>query len=306
MLTYSIAEWDSLYENHETRKRKTLFWVLVPNGHDSLGFCEIMERDDGLEVFGAWNLILQIASRCSSRGLLVNNKGRAYSARDIAKKGRTREASIENALGVLVEIGWLSVEGEPDKPQATPKPKKTRAGKSAASAATPAASADIAADRAGTSADRAASPAASADISRRVGNIAAAPSGSKKERKKERKTPLTPQGEKGEGGEFPEALKTEKFRIAWARWESYLTESGKPLTATRRKVQLEALAEKGEDEAATALVTAMMRGFQAPARVDSSAKGKAAAPDPDPDLDEAKRDSDEAIAKAMAMAEGDG
>ena len=100
-------------------------------------------------------------------------------------------------------------------------------------------------------------------------------------------------------------MNTAKFRIAWARWETYLTESGKPLTPTRRKVQLEALAEKGEDGAATALVTAMMRGFQAPARVDSSPKGKAPAPDPDPDLGEAKRDSDEAIAKAMAMAEGD-
>ena len=289
MQTYSIADWNDLYENHETRKRKTLFWVLVPNGHDSLGFCEIMERDDGLEVFGAWNLILQIGSRCSSRGLLVNNKGRPYSARDIAKKGRTREASIENALGVLVDVGWLEVEGEPE---ASPKKKKTRAGKSAASAASPA--------------DRAASPADDADISRRVGNIDAAPSGSKKERKKERKPPPTPRGGKGEGGEIPEALKTEKFRLAWSRWETYLTETGKPLTATRRKVQLEALAEKGEDGATTALVTAMMRGFQAPARVDSSAKGKAAAPDPDPDLDEAKRESDEAIAKAMAMAEGDG
>ena len=278
MITYSIAEWDSLYENHETRKRKTLFWVLVPNGHDSLGFCEIMERDDGLEVFGAWNLILQMASRCSTRGQLVNNKGRPYSARDIAKKSRTREASIENALGVLVEVGWLAAEGEND-PQ--PKPKKTRAGRASGE------SADTSGESAATPADRAGTSAESADIAAdRAGGR-----GSKKERKKERKTPLPPKGGKGEGGEFPDALKTEKFRITWARWESYLTESGKPLTATRRKVQL---------------VTAMMRGFQAPARVDSSAKGKAAAPDPDPDLDEAKRDSDEAIAKAMAMAEGEG
>jgi hypothetical protein len=306
MITYSIAEWDSLYENHETRKRKTLFWVLVPNGHDSLGFCEIMERDDGLEVFGAWNLILQMASRCSTRGQLVNNKGRPYSARDIAKKSRSREASIENALGVLVEVGWLAAEGEND-PQ--PKPKKTRAGRAAESAATPARSADTSGESADTSGESAATPADRAATSAESADIAAdraGGSGSKKERKKERKTPLPPKGGKGEGGDVPDALNTEKFRIAWARWESYLTESGKPLTATRRKVQLEALAEKGEDGATTALVTAMMRGFQAPARVDSSAKGKAPAPDPDPDLDEAKRDSDEAIAKAMAMAEGKG
>ena len=109
-MIYSVTDWGELYENHETRKRKSLFWVLVPNSHDSLGFVEIMERPDGLEVFGAWNLILQVASKCPVRGLLANAKGRPYTAREIAKKTRANADQIENALKVLVEIGWIHAE----------------------------------------------------------------------------------------------------------------------------------------------------------------------------------------------------
>lgn len=241
MTVYSVTDWGELYENHETRKRKSLFWVLVPNSHDSLGFVEIMERDDGLEVFGAWNLILQVASKCPVRGLLANAKGRPYTAKEIAKKTRAEAEQIENALEVLTEIGWIHAEDAAD-----------HAGTSARHAAT-------SADHAAMSADRAAT------------------SGSKKERKKEKeeRPPLIPpRGDEGEGGEMPSALKSKKFGDVWARWLAYHEEQGRPLAPTRAQQQLEDLATRGEAAAIEAIVTALMRGWQSPAKTDKAAKSE--------------------------------
>ncbi len=51
-MVYSVRDWAELYENAETRKRKQLGWVLVPNRHDSLAFCKLMAQGaEGLKAF---------------------------------------------------------------------------------------------------------------------------------------------------------------------------------------------------------------------------------------------------------------
>lgn len=75
MTAYRIANWDRLYENSETRKIKRLSWVPTRNKHDGLGF-RLMVRDPRkVELFCAWNLILQIASKGEGkeRGTLVRD-----------------------------------------------------------------------------------------------------------------------------------------------------------------------------------------------------------------------------------------
>lgn len=110
-MVYSVRDWAELYENAETRKRKQLGWVLVPNRHDSLAFCKLMAQGaEGLKAFAIWNLVLQIASRgpASRRGLLMSDDGIPYTALDIAIKTRTNEADVAPALEILVGIGWLT------------------------------------------------------------------------------------------------------------------------------------------------------------------------------------------------------
>jgi hypothetical protein len=71
----------------------------------------VIALDDGLAVFGAWNLILQVAGKCKQRGLLTADTGRPLTAQDIAMKTGAPAAVIERALQVLAseEVGWLLV-----------------------------------------------------------------------------------------------------------------------------------------------------------------------------------------------------
>lgn len=83
---YKIAGWSDRYETHESRKLKKLAWVAVPNGHDSLGYRKITREPDACDLFAAWVLILQVASKASTvegRGTLQNG-ATEYSPEDLA------------------------------------------------------------------------------------------------------------------------------------------------------------------------------------------------------------------------------
>lgn len=67
---YRIRDWNIHYETHETRKLKNLRWIPMPNKHDGLTFKKIASRKDRCEIFTAWILMLQIASKCPVRGQL--------------------------------------------------------------------------------------------------------------------------------------------------------------------------------------------------------------------------------------------
>jgi hypothetical protein len=102
-----IVGWSDYFETNESRKIVKLNWVATPNGHDSIAFCELLTHANGLAHYGAWNLILQLASKCPTRGLLKNGKGIAYTARTIAMVTRAPERIVAEALERLVAIGWL-------------------------------------------------------------------------------------------------------------------------------------------------------------------------------------------------------
>lgn len=60
---YAISHWQEVFETAETRKLKHLRWVPVPNKHDGLGFRRIARERDRCELFTAWNLMVQVASK---------------------------------------------------------------------------------------------------------------------------------------------------------------------------------------------------------------------------------------------------
>lgn len=111
---YSIAHWDELYETPETRKLLRLKWVPTPNKHDGLGFRRMVNQSDRSDLFAAWNLILQVASkgqRDRERGKLMRN-GAVLSAGDLSLMTGFPEKVFMRALTFFSrEIGWLVSSG---------------------------------------------------------------------------------------------------------------------------------------------------------------------------------------------------
>lgn len=102
-----IVNWTKYYETSESRKTAKLSWVATPNGHDSIAYRDLMAHQDGMAHYGAWNLILQVASRAPQRGLLVTGTGRAHTARTLALITGANIQLMEAAIKRLLEVGWL-------------------------------------------------------------------------------------------------------------------------------------------------------------------------------------------------------
>ena len=117
---YRIAEWDTTYENAQSRKCKKVSWVPVPNKHDGAAYRRIAAMKNGAEIFAAWILILQVASKCPKRGLLANSDGIPYDAEDLSLKTGFPKRIFEKALQILSQhrISWLVVDWE--RPASTP------------------------------------------------------------------------------------------------------------------------------------------------------------------------------------------
>jgi len=238
-MTYRVRDWERLFETSETRKRKFLSWVLVPNSHDSLGFCQLMGRPDGLEVFAVWCLVLQLASRCTVRGTLASGKGKPYSSFDISTMVRAPVDKVEPALDILIEVGWLE---------------------SATSCESHADTLESHADTSGND-----------SAGRRTKK-------EREERKKER-TPPTPQGAKGRGSYvIPNELDHPEFHRAWEAWVEYRQEMGKPLLSSSAKAQLDDLVVCGPAMAVERIKSAIMRSWQAPANLEGKEIAKTVDP----------------------------
>ena len=106
---YQIRDWDENFEVAQTRKVAKLQWVAMPVKHDGLSFRRLMAHPDGLECFGVWNLLVQVAGKCSSRGVLATSDGRPLTAKDISVITGGEESGIETAMQVLSspDIAWL-------------------------------------------------------------------------------------------------------------------------------------------------------------------------------------------------------
>lgn len=107
---YEIVEWDATYECSQSRKEQRNRWVAIPNKHDGRGFNRIALHKKSVELFAAWILIVQVASKMPVRGVLSDKDG-PLTAEDIALKTRFPSHIFELALSYLIlpEIGWMRV-----------------------------------------------------------------------------------------------------------------------------------------------------------------------------------------------------
>jgi len=105
---YRVVGWDA-FENHESRKLKTLSWIAMPNHHDGAGYRSLIGRPNGAALYGAWCVLVQIASRCPPpRGRIVSPGGPLGSL-ELALKTGFPAAIFEELFTVACDpsVGWL-------------------------------------------------------------------------------------------------------------------------------------------------------------------------------------------------------
>lgn len=114
MPTITIRDWDRHFENNRTRELAAgLKWVPMPTGHDGAGYTELLDHPNGAAHFGAWCALVQVAAKCSPRGVLARSAaeppGRPLDATDLARMTRIPRQVIEEAIPRLAGIGWIDV-----------------------------------------------------------------------------------------------------------------------------------------------------------------------------------------------------
>ncbi len=108
-ICYAIKDWDKHFENSESRKIKSLTWVPVKNKHDGKGYRRVCQHPKSIQVFCAWNLLVQVASKMPVRGLLRDDDG-PLTTSDLSAKTGFPESIFAEAFKVLpdIKIGWLT------------------------------------------------------------------------------------------------------------------------------------------------------------------------------------------------------
>lgn len=105
---YVVKDWQKLFENNRSRTVENLRWVCVPNKHDGEGYATVMEQENAAELFAAWVLILQVASKCQERGTLMREDGTPMTAKTLAMKTRAEKSWFEDALNFFTtKVKWL-------------------------------------------------------------------------------------------------------------------------------------------------------------------------------------------------------
>lgn len=105
---YGVKDWEKHFENSESRKVKSLTWLPVKNKHDGKGYRRVVAHPRSVQVFCAWCLMIQVASKMPTRGLLLDEDG-PITASDLAFMTGFPEAIFDMAFEVLADpkIGWL-------------------------------------------------------------------------------------------------------------------------------------------------------------------------------------------------------
>lgn len=111
MKLYKIRNWSTLFENNRSRTVEKLSWVSVPNRHDGENYSALIASKDGAEIFAAWVLIIQVASKCQPRGSLLRGDGTPHNPASLSVKTRAPEKWFEKCLVYLEKFtDWIDVE----------------------------------------------------------------------------------------------------------------------------------------------------------------------------------------------------
>jgi hypothetical protein len=115
MTAFRIKNWNDYFEKSQGRRCAKMTWVAIPNKHDGKGFRRIAKHDSATELFAAWILIIEVASKMPTRGLLVDEDG-PLTPEDLGDMTGFPESIFHLAFTVLTQpaIGWIErVAGSP-------------------------------------------------------------------------------------------------------------------------------------------------------------------------------------------------
>lgn len=116
MQVYTVARWKELYETRDTRRkaRGKLPWVKAPTNFAAEHYAELVEGPGGAARYGVWCAIRGLAALCCEDGWhrdgrLVRDDGSPHDAASIARITRLPREAVEDAIPVLIRIGWLEI-----------------------------------------------------------------------------------------------------------------------------------------------------------------------------------------------------
>ena len=109
-----VKDWDKHFEIAQSRKHpdRKHSWVAVPNKHDGETYALLWQQENAAEIFAAWILILQVASKSHPRGTLVRADGSPLDAGALALKTRAPKHIFDRAMPFLINLGWLESYGD--------------------------------------------------------------------------------------------------------------------------------------------------------------------------------------------------
>jgi len=88
---------------------ETMRWVPVPNKHDGDGLTALLDHPNAAAHYGAWHMILQVASKCQVRGTLLRATGQPHDSKSLSRMTRLPRAVFDEVIPRLLsdEIGWM-------------------------------------------------------------------------------------------------------------------------------------------------------------------------------------------------------
>lgn len=118
MIKYRISNWEETFEVSQSKRCEVMKWIALPYNPSSYGFCALMERPDGPEIYGIFCVLALEASQSRTRGELTRGSREIpHDARSLSVKLRVKEAKLKTAIQVLSsdEIGWIEAEIIPEE-----------------------------------------------------------------------------------------------------------------------------------------------------------------------------------------------
>lgn len=107
---FVISDWDTSFENAQTRRTKHLNHALMPLRGQSGIHRRILAFEHGYKALALWYLIVQLAAECPQRGLLVKGTG-PLNLEEIAIELGLPESDIREAFAILThpKVQWIKI-----------------------------------------------------------------------------------------------------------------------------------------------------------------------------------------------------
>jgi hypothetical protein len=110
--TYRIKNWNEHFEIAQSRRASgmKMSWVAIPNKHDGKSYRRLVRMPEFGNIFAAWILIVEVASKQTVRGTLADIDG-PITAEDLADCTGLKQEWFELALTTLADpkIAWLEI-----------------------------------------------------------------------------------------------------------------------------------------------------------------------------------------------------